>query len=166
MSALKSTIQACAIGLACLFATSAARADIVFCNKFPHLIYIAIAYPQTGSDSWISRGWLSIDTGDCAEFDTALRVKTLYYRAESVSYRQGGESIRTVWGGGGDNRFAIWEDDNFNYWDAQTKVLKSSLVTFSKVGDATGEALSARVTIEADGIHVTSTIENSSPQTR
>lgn len=143
---------------------SRAEAEIAFCNKFPHLVYVAIAYPQTdGSNSWISRGWLNISTGNCAEFDTALHVKTLFYRGESVSYRQGSESMKNVWGGNSDTKFAIWEDDNFNYWNAQTKVLKSTLVGFTKVGEATGEALSVRVTFEADGIHTTTTIENSPP---
>lgn len=147
-----------------LFATSGAKAELVFCNKFPHPLYVAIAYPQTdGSNSWLSRGWLNVDTGTCSEFDTALHVKTLYYRAESVSYRSGGESVRTVWGGAGDASFAIWEDDNFNYWNAQTKVLKSTLVTFTKVGEAADDALSARVTFEADGVHVTTTIHNPAP---
>lgn len=164
MSAVRTTLGACAIAAATLLASSSARADIIFCNKFPHLLYVAIAYPQTdGSDSWISRGWLNVDTGDCAEFDTALHVKTLYYRAESVSYRDGGHSLRTVWGGGGDAQFAIWENDNFNFWNAQTRVLRSTLVTFTKVGETTGEALAVRMTFEADGIHVTTTTGNAGP---
>jgi len=165
MSALRSAINACAIGSTCLFAMSGARADIIFCNKFPHLVYVAIAYPQSDG-SWLSRGWLNIDTGDCTEFDTALHVKILYYRAESDSYRQGGESIKNVWGGQGDAQFAIWEDDNFNFWNAQTNVLKSTLVPFTKVGETTGDALSAQVTFEADSVHVTTTIKNSPPPAR
>jgi len=164
MLAVKTRLCACLIGALCLCAASSARADIVFCNQFPHLVYVAVAYPQTdGSDSWISRGWLNVATGDCSEFDTALHVKTLYYRAESVSYREGGHSVRTIWGGRGDGSFAIWENDNFNYWNAQTRVLNSTLETFTKAGETTGEALSVRVTFEADGIHVTTTTSNSAP---
>jgi uncharacterized membrane protein len=168
MSALRSTVSACAIGATCLFAVSSARADIIFCNNFPHLAYVAIAYPQSdGSGSWVSRGWLNVDTGTCAEFDTALHVKTLYYRGESVSYQQGGKSEKTVWGGNGDAKFAIWENDNFNFWNAQTNALKSSLVVFTQVNaTTTGDALSVRVTFEADGIHVTTTTENSPPPTK
>ncbi len=47
MVALKTTLGACAIGVAFLCANSDARAEMVFCNKFPHLVYVAIAYPQT-----------------------------------------------------------------------------------------------------------------------
>ncbi len=160
MSAMGSKLGACAIGVTCLLAASNARADIIFCNKFPHLIYVAVAYPQQDG-SWISRGWLTVDPDKCAEFDTALRVKALYYRAESVSYREGGHSLKNTWGTG-DDKFAIWENDNFNYWNAQTKVLNSSLAVFSKVGETNGEALSATVTIEADGIHTTTSIPGNS----
>jgi uncharacterized membrane protein len=72
--------------LACLLAGPSARADITFCNQFPHLVYVAMAYPQNGG-SWISRGWISLKTGECSLFDPALRVKTFYYRGESAAYR-------------------------------------------------------------------------------
>ena len=164
MIALRTTLGACAIGVACLYTSSSARADIVFCNKFPHLVYVAIAYSQTdGSNSWVSRGWLNIDTGDCAEFDTALHVKALYYRAESATYRDSGKSVNTVWGGGGDSKFAVLENSNFNFWNAQEKVLNSTLAVFTKVGDTTAAALSVRLTFEADGIHTTTTTKNAAP---
>ena len=92
MSVLTAKLGGCAIGLACLLANPSARADIIFCNNFPHLIYIAIAYPQDDG-SWITRGWLNVDTGQCSEFDSALRVKTFYYRAESVPFRAGGHQV-------------------------------------------------------------------------
>jgi len=57
-------------------------AEIQFCNKFPQKVYVAIAYPQA-DQSWISRGWLEIDTGDCAEFDSALHPSAVYYRARA-----------------------------------------------------------------------------------
>ena len=72
--------------LACLLAGPSARADITFCNEFPQLVYVAMAYPQNGG-SWISRGWISHKTGECSLFDPALRVKTFYYRGESAAYR-------------------------------------------------------------------------------
>src|SRR5664280_911409 len=34
--------------MACLLAGPSARADITFCNQFPHLVYVAMAYPQNG----------------------------------------------------------------------------------------------------------------------
>ena len=167
MSVLRSATAACAIGLICMFAVPSAKADIIFCNDFPHLVYVAIAYPQTdNSNSWISRGWLNVGTGDCTQFDTALHVNILYYRAESVSYRQGGHSVKNIWGGEGDAKFAIWKDNNFNLWNAQTNTLNSALVAFTKAGETSGDALSVQVTFGADGIHVTRTIKNSPPPAR
>ena len=155
-----------AAAAALLLAASRAEADIVFCNKFPHLVYVAVAYPQTdGSNSWVSRGWLNIVTGDCAEFDTALQVKALYYRAESAAYRDDGRTVNTVWGGAGDGKFAILENSNFNFWNAQEKVLNSTLAVFTKVGETDKEALSVRFTFEADGIHATTSTENSATTT-
>jgi len=139
----------CAAGLACLFAGPSASAEITFCNKFPHVIYIAMAYPQNG-DSWISRGWMSLNTGECSVFDFALRVKTFYYRAESAAYRNAsGRRIKTSWGSG--RKFAIWESSNFNYWDAQNRVLNSSLAEFTHGPETSGDAVSATVTFDAEG---------------
>ena len=93
MTASISKGAAIAAAAALLLAASRADAEFVFCNKFPHLVYVAIAYPQTdGSNSWVSRGWLNIDSGNCAEFDTPLHVTALYYRAESDTYRDQGHS--------------------------------------------------------------------------
>lgn len=132
-----------------LLASAAARADIQFCNNFPHLIYVAMAYPQNGG-SWISRGWISIKTGECSLFDPALRVKTFYYRAESEDYRDGGRKVKMNWGSG--KKFAIREAGNFNYWDAQQRVLDSSLADFTNAGETTiGDSISVTVTFTVDG---------------
>src|SRR5947209_10294039 len=74
--------------LALTIAMSSARADIVFCNEFPHPVFVAIAYPQ-GDGSWMSRGWLELATGECNTFDSALEVKTFYFRGMTDSYRNG-----------------------------------------------------------------------------
>jgi Protein of unknown function (DUF1036) len=149
-----------AVGVTCLLAMPAA-ADIVFCNKFAATVNVAIAYPQQDG-SWLSRGWLSLDTGDRSAFDTALRVKTFYYRGESAPYREGRKTVRRSWASG-EGTFAMWEKDNFNYWNAQTKVLNSSMEAFSKGGETSGDAISATVTFEADGIHTTTTIKGPGP---
>jgi uncharacterized membrane protein len=135
--------------LACLLAGPSARADIPFCNQFPHLVYVALAYPQNGG-SWISRGWISLKTGECSLFDPALRVKTFYYRGESAAYRgASGKRVKNNWGSG--RSFAIREAGNFNYWDAQQKVLDSSLADFTHAGGTNGDAISVTVTFNADG---------------
>lgn len=140
-----------------LGATTGARAEFQFCNKFPQKVYVAIAYPQ-GDQSWISRGWLEIDTGDCAEFNSALHPNAIYYRAESVPYRNAsGASVTRVWSTPG-HQYAIWEKDNFNYWNAQQKVLNSTLVDFSLLGEGLAVDASVVVTFEQDGIHTTTTV--------
>lgn len=143
-----SKLCGCVAGLACLFPISSAKAEIKFCNQFPHVVYVAIAYPQDGG-SWLSRGWMSLDTSECSVFDTALRVKTFYYRAESAAYRSGSRRIKTSWGAG--RKFAIYEDSNFNYWNAAERVLKSSLAEFTHGPETTGDAVSATVTFDAEG---------------
>jgi len=141
-----------------LTATSAARAEIQFCNKFPQKVYVAIAYPQS-DQSWISRGWLEIDTGDCAEFDSALHPGTIYYRGESVPYRNtSGASVTRVWSNSA-RQFAIWEKDNFEYWNAQEKVLNSTLADFSLLAEGLAIDASATVTFEQDGVHTTTSVQ-------
>jgi uncharacterized membrane protein len=142
----------CAAGLACLVAVSSAKAEIIFCNEFPHLVYVAMAYPQD-EGSWISRGWLALKTGECSLFDTALRVKTFYFRGESERYRDASRRrTKMNWGAG--RSFAIWEASNFNYWNAQTKVLNSSLADFTQGPVTTGDAVSAKVTFTDNGSRV------------
>jgi hypothetical protein len=141
-----------------LGATTSAQAEIQFCNKFPQKAYFAIAYLQN-DQSWISRGWLEVNTGDCAEFDSALHPGTIYYRAESVPYRNAhGVSVTNVWSKPG-HQFAIWEKDNFNYWNAQEKVLNSTLADFALVAEGLAIDASVAVTLEEDGVHTTTTVQ-------
>ena len=146
----RAVLRSCCLlaAIAVWAAPSSAQAEIKFCNKFPHVVYAAMAYPQD-EGSWISRGWLALETGECSLFDTALRVRTFYYRGESVAYRDGGKSVKSNWGSG--MKFAILESGNFNYWNAQTKILNSSLADFSKAADTIGEGVSITITFEADG---------------
>ena len=152
-------LAAFALVAAGLGATTGARADIQFCNKFPQKVFVAIAYSQSDGASWISRGWLELSTGDCDVFDSALRPSAIYYRAESVPYRgPQGSQIKRVWGTPG-HQFAIWENDNFNYWNAQQQVLNSTLADFTQISETLAADASVTVTLEADGIHATTTID-------
>jgi hypothetical protein len=47
--------------------------------------------------------------------------------------------------------FAVWEKDNFQYYDADQRVLKSTLKSFTKAPDADGDEISATVTFPEDG---------------
>ena len=158
MGRFAASAAAFALIAASLMATTGARADIQFCNNFPQKVFVAIAYPQA-DQSWISRGWLEIDTGDCAEFDSALHPGALYYRGESVPYRNAsGASVTRVWSTSG-RQFAIWEKDNFHYWNAQTRVLNSTLADFSLLADGLASDASVTVTFEQDGIHTTTSVQ-------
>ena len=147
-----SFVKAGFVAAACVFATSDARAEITFCNNFGRLIYVAIAYPQSGG-SFLSRGWMSLDNGNCSVFDTALRVKTLYFRAESTWVRHGRRRTRETWGKG--RKFAIWENSNFQYYDAQNRVLKSTLVEFTQGPVVNHGDVSATVTFTPNGSTIT-----------
>ncbi len=125
----------------------------MFCSQFAQSVFVAIAYPQDDGN-WISRGWMGLDKGECASFDTALSVHTFYFRAETATYQQGGKSHKNIWAAN-DGQFAMYEDSNFNYWQANTKVLNSTLANFSKGGDIGAGAISTTVTFEADGVHST-----------
>lgn len=142
VSASRFAAGLCALGA--LLAPLPAGAVVSFCNEFDHAIWVAIAYPQA-NDTWLSRGWLALDPHDCAPFDTALRLHSIYYRAESVAYKNAkGKKVRYSWGE--DRKFAMWEDDNFNYWGAEKKVLNSTLELFS-AGPTTDDENGLDVTI-------------------
>jgi uncharacterized membrane protein len=138
----------------CLLAATNTKAEIIFCNEFDHEIWIAIAYPQN-SGSFISRGWMSLVPGQCSPFDTAIHVKTFYYRAKSLPYRDNGQMTRYVWGNGTNDKFAIWEDDNFQYYNAQQRVLKSTLMDFVHGPESSDDDVSAKVTFKLGGSTVT-----------
>jgi len=132
-----------------IFSATTARAGITFCNQFGHVVNVALAYPQTDG-SFISRGWLSLSPGNCAPFDTALRVKTFFFRGESEQYRDAsGHTMRYFWGKG--HQFAIWENDNYQYYNAEQRVLKSTLEEFTQGPEADNGDVSATVTFKEGG---------------
>jgi uncharacterized membrane protein len=135
MSIARSKLFVCVAGVVCLLPISTVKADIIFYNEFPHVVYVAMAYPQNGG-TWVSGGWLNLNTGQCLLFDPALHVKIFYYRGESENYREAGNAVRFNWGN--KKKFAIWENYNFNYWGAQEKVLNSSLADFSQGPETDG----------------------------
>jgi hypothetical protein len=93
---------------------------------------------------------MSLSDGDCSAFDTAIHVKTFYFRGESQPYRDtNGRQVRYFWGKGKD--FAIWENDNFQYYDAENRVLKSSLAQFTKGPEADDGDVSATITFMEGG---------------
>ncbi|MGE5259579.1 MAG: DUF1036 domain-containing protein [Actinomycetota bacterium] len=133
-----------------LLAAHPARAEegqISFCNDFPHTLYIAIAYEEY-KNNYISRGWLEVETGKCYVFDTAIRVKSFYYRAESESYRDGKHRVKMEWGT--DRKFAI-RDANFQAYNADKAYSGMRLAGFAKGAESTGGPLTATVTFTETG---------------
>jgi uncharacterized membrane protein len=139
--------------LSLFWGIGSAAAGITFCNEFPAIVWVAIAYPQDGG-GWLSRGWLEIGQGDCYPFDTALHVSSFYYRAISKPYRdaRGRRSIET-WGNG--KSFAVWERDNFQYYNAEGRVLNSTLENFSLGADNLTDASNLSVTFKEGGTTIT-----------
>ncbi|NVN88274.1 MAG: DUF1036 domain-containing protein [Rhodopseudomonas sp.] len=132
----------------CLLGASGAGAEIIFCNSFGHVVNVAIAYPQSDG-SFISRGWLSLSDGACAPFDTAIHVKTFYFRGESVQYRgTDGHMKRVYWGKG--DKFAMWEKDNYQYYNARQRVYNSTLMEFTQGPISGGDDVSAKVIFTPD----------------
>ena len=88
----------------------------------------------------------------------------LYYRGESVPFRNAaGRSVTQVWSTPG-HQFAVWENDNFNYWNAQQRVLKSTLMDFTLVADDMDNDTAVTVTFAADGIHATTNVRRPAPR--
>jgi len=139
--------------LSLLSGIGSAIAGITFCNEFPAVVWVAIAYPQD-SGGWLSRGWLELRQGDCYPFDTAIHVSSFYYRAISKPYRDGrGRRSIETWGNG--KPFAVWERDNFQYYNAEERVLNSTLENFSLGADNLTDASNVTVTFKEDGTTVT-----------
>ena len=105
------------------------------------------------SGRWLSRGWLELSQDDCAAFDTALRVSSFYYRGVSNPYRKNGRRVIETWGD--DRKFAVWDDDNFQYYNAEERVLKSKLASFSLGAEKMGEGADVTVTFKDGGTTIT-----------
>ena len=148
----RSTIRAAAlVALAFQLVPSGAAAgagDITFCNEFPHKVYVAIAYLQTDVNNYLARGWLNIETGKCFIFDTAIRIQTFYYHAESDPYKEGRHRVKHEWGKG--KKFAV-RDGHFQSYNAETKYSGMHFAEFSKGAETTGDAVTCTVTFLASG---------------
>src|SRR5579871_5897077 len=150
--ASKTALMAAAFSL--LLGIPGASAGIKFCSEFPATIWVAIAYPQDDGTGWLSRGWLELAQGDCYAFDTAIHVSSFYYRGMSKPYRnaQGRREIYT-WGQG--KAFAVWERDNFQYYNAEQRVLNSTLENFTLGAENMGDGADVTVTFKDGGSTVT-----------
>lgn len=146
-SALGAMLAALSVALAAP-AAFAGEGEITFCNEFPHKVYVAIAYLQTDVNNYLSRGWLNVDTGKCYVFDTAIRVPTFYYHAESESYKDGKDKVKMKWGKG--KQFAV-RDGHFQSYNAEKKFSGMYFAEFSQGPQSGGAPITTTVTFLEDG---------------
>ena len=151
MGHVRSSLGGCALAFTALLLTAApGKAAITFCNDFQRTVFVAIAYQQA-DQSWLSRGWLEVKTGKCYPFDTALNIASFYYRGDTGWYRTSGrKKERYVWKHD-ERRFAILDDSNFQFWDAERKVLNSHLDGFAPCPISSSGGVTVTVTFQADG---------------
>ena len=152
MALMRSSLVFAALASVVLLAAASAGAEegqITFCNDFPHRVFVAIAYSQTDVNNYLSRGWLEIETGKCYVFDTAIRVPTFYYRAESEPYREGKHRVTMSWGN--EKQFAV-RDANFQSYNAEKAYSGMHMANFSKAPDSSnGGPLTVIVTFSETG---------------
>ncbi len=152
MALLRSSARRCGDSPRFLsLAAPSARAgtgEISFCNEFPHKLYIAIAYLETDVNNYLSRGWLEVETGKCYVFDTAIRVESFYFRAESETYRDGKHKVKMEWGS--DKKFAV-RDANFQSYNAEKAYSGMRLAGSPRAPSSSGGPLTAIVTFTETG---------------
>lgn len=129
------------------FGSSAAQADVVFCNYYHRTIYAAWAY-QKGSD-WYSHGWLKLLTGICRP--AHLEVSKFYYRGETDWFHVRGSRRMESWGNG-PRKFSVTDKRfDFRSADVNRKGARFEKFTVSLQPDKSGHPLDDTVTFKADG---------------
>jgi hypothetical protein len=104
-------------------------------------------------NNYLSRGWLEVETGKCYIFDTAIRVQSFYFRAESETYRDGKHKMKMDWGS--DKKFAV-RDANFQSYNAEKAYSGMRLAGFAKGAESSGGPITAIVTFtETGGSNIT-----------
>lgn len=76
--------------------SSAALAGISVCNNFRLPVRVALAYQD--DSGFHAAGWWSVDPSACNEIDFQFQGSTIYYTANSNSYREGGKTVHDHWG--------------------------------------------------------------------
>jgi uncharacterized membrane protein len=79
-----------------LVLSSPARADISVCNDFVAPIHVAFAYQVQGK--FTAEGWWSVAPNKCTATDFSFQGSTLYYAADSDSYKSGRGTSHDHWG--------------------------------------------------------------------
>ncbi len=97
-----------------LFLGSSAWADIKVCNEALATIHVAFANQDNGG--YTAAGWWAVPKDACQDVDFTLQGDTLYYAADSDSYKSGRDTKRDHWG----NKLKLFVGSKkFNYTDAE-----------------------------------------------
>jgi tetratricopeptide (TPR) repeat protein len=94
---------------------AASQNQISICNDFPVTIYVAFAVESQGH--FTAGGWWNVDPKKCepANFNFG-GAATLYYAADSDSYKKGNSNTTEHWGA---KQSLYVSDQKFNFTDAQ-----------------------------------------------
>ncbi len=145
-----------------------AYAEIKICNQFSQTVYFSMAYAQPGYDnSYISRGWLVLrPNGGCDQFDSALHLPVFWYYAETNAYyvRKNVKTTNT-WGSVRPDKSFWVATNSFNFINnldnnGAPNDPGAKLVGFTRSVEAADSELNETLTIEADGIHVSQSLDS------
>src|SRR5690349_20791905 len=95
---------------AILLLGSPASAEIKICNEF--LATVHVAFAEQDKDGYRTAGWWVVPKDTCRDADFELHGDTLYYTADSDSYKSGRDTKHDHWGNklklfvGGSNQFS------------------------------------------------------------
>ncbi len=134
---------------------SAAHANVTICNEFSTTIRVAFANQVNGS--YAAAGWWAIKTDECQEVDFTLVGNTLYYAADSDSYRSGRGMKRDHWG----NKLQLFVGSkNFKVADAEKERRGAKPEMFSSAvmtGAATANKVAITVRFKQGGTSISFT---------
>lgn len=112
--------------------TTAAFADISVCNSFKAPVRVALAYQD--DDGFHASGWWAVDPDACRSVDFSFQGSTLYYAAESDSYREGRKTMRDHWG----NKKELYisnKDFSFDHANRSRRGAKATMFSSVTVSD-------------------------------
>jgi uncharacterized membrane protein len=111
------------LALAC----NAARAEIIVCNDFRAPIYVALAAEDGRAVN--AAGWWSLNPNECKPTEFPFQGTSLYYTADSASYRAGRATSKDHWG---NKRPLFVPNQPFKVGDAQSQRPGARLMMFGE----------------------------------
>lgn len=133
-----------------------ANAEIMVCNDFQAMIHVAFAYP--GGEGFTAAGWWDVKPNDCQRVDFEFQGASLYYAANSDSYRDGRETSRDHWGNK-ERLFVTKTKFNFDHAETDRRGAKSEMFSAYQIPAV---HLGKPATITLHFVHGSTTINVSS----